>query len=145
MFVYLLLNVPVTNFSVMSEHFLLFLGWTCSTKQRMKCLAKWHKAVSPVSFQLPPFDLESNTLPLSHCAPQCSLSQPYMHCNDARGHWYHYRILPSMLTLKTSITHPDETDHDMQSRNSETSQLTPIKSSNSSSHQLVFLEGKSFE
>ena len=48
---------------------LVFLGLT-STKQRIECLAQEHKAVPaerPGYTQ--PLNLESSTLPLSHCAP----------------------------------------------------------------------------
>ena len=47
----LLLYVPVSSFSVMSERLPVFLGRT-STKQRIKCLAQEHNTVSPVSLEL---------------------------------------------------------------------------------------------
>ena len=44
----LILNIPVNNFSVMSER--VFLGLT-STKQSIKCLAQGHNAVPPLRFK----------------------------------------------------------------------------------------------
>ena len=42
-----LFYVPVNNFSNMSERFPVFLGKT-STKQRIKCFARRHNAVTPL-------------------------------------------------------------------------------------------------
>ena len=44
----------------------VFLGWT-STKQRIKCLAQGHNAVTPEGW---PFHHQSSTLPQSHHAPK---------------------------------------------------------------------------
>ena len=47
-FFYLILNIPVNNFSVMSIW--VFLGWT-STKQGLICLAQGHNTVTPVRLE----------------------------------------------------------------------------------------------
>ena len=46
----LMLYVPVNNFSVMSGHVPVFLGWACSW-QRIKCLAQGHNTVPLVSLE----------------------------------------------------------------------------------------------
>ena len=63
----LMFYVPVNNFSVMSGRG--FLGWI-STKQRIKCLAQAHNAVSLWWGLNPqPLNLDSSTLSLGHQAP----------------------------------------------------------------------------
>ena len=64
----------------------VFLGWT-STKQRIKCLAQGHNAVSPVSLELAILTLYQ----LSHCA-----SLLIVHMGDI---WQKYYWLTEMLPL----------------------------------------------
>ena len=70
-FYFLILYIPVNNFSVMSRW--VILGLT-STKQRMKYLAQGQNAVPPLRLELARLNLQSSTLPLSHCTPQVSWS-----------------------------------------------------------------------
>ena len=58
----LILYVKVTNFSVMSGQFPVFLGWT-STKQRIKCLVHGLNTMHPSSLEPVTFDQVTYTLP----------------------------------------------------------------------------------
>ena len=48
----LVLYIPVNNFSVMLEHFLVFLCCTITTKHMIKCIAQEHNKMPLVSLKL---------------------------------------------------------------------------------------------
>ena len=92
----LMVYTPVNNFLVMSGLFPIFQGLT-STKLRIKCLAQGHNAVPQLS--LKPFDLKSDTLPLSHLAPHA--------CAIHFKQWTHSPVVTTLLwlTVRAQLVH----------------------------------------
>ena len=62
------LNVPVSNFSVMSGWSLRFLGLTSTVAGELMCIAQGHNTVPLVGTNPGPLDSESDALPLGHRA-----------------------------------------------------------------------------
>ena len=80
-----ILYVPVNNYSVMSGRILLSLT---SSNQRMRCLAQGHNTVPPPVRFKQPLDLESSTLPLSHCASQTFAIWNVISQMNWKWHWW---------------------------------------------------------
>ena len=79
----LILYVKVTNFSVMSGQFPVFLGWT-STKQRIKCLVHGLNTMHPSSLEPVTFDQVTYTLP----EPLCSFTACLLWSMSIEQHLY---------------------------------------------------------
>ena len=79
----LILNVKITNFSVMSGQFPVFLGWT-STKQRIKCLVHGINTMHSSSLEPVTFDQVTYTLP----EPLCSFTACLLWSMSIEQHLY---------------------------------------------------------